>query len=59
MQRERAVIHDPYPSPDLGPVIVGGRPSGYDLPLDPTKALQVNPHNIRNRGSFALPNVGF
>ncbi|WP_148618997.1 hypothetical protein [Mariniblastus fucicola] len=44
MQREKAVIHDPYPSTDLGPPIVGGRPSGFDLPLDPTKGLQVNPH---------------
>lgn len=63
MQRERAVIHDPYPSPDLGPAIVGGRPAGYDLPLAPTKALQVNPHagnsSSRNRGAFAQPYTGF
>ena len=50
MQREKAVIHDPYPSTDLGPPIVGGRPSGYDLPLDPTKSLQVNPFARRSPG---------
>lgn len=63
MQREKAVIHDPYPSPDLGPPIVGGRPAGYDLPLPPAKALQVNPHAgnaLRsNRGAFVQPYTGF
>ena len=63
MQRERAVIHDPYASPDLGPPIVGGRPPGYDLPLAPTKALQVNPHagnrSRRNQGAFVSPYTGF
>lgn len=60
MQRERAVIHDPYPSTDLGPPIVGGRPAGFDLPLPPTKSLQVNPHAQQNtRGSYAQPYAGF
>lgn len=60
MQREKAVIHDPYPSNDLGPPIVGGRPSGFDLPLAPTKSLQVNPHAINsNRGGYAQPYNGF
>lgn len=62
MQRERAVIHDPYPSTDLGPPIVGGRPAGFDLPLPPTKSLQVNPHRIEptgNRGGFVQPYTGF
>jgi len=60
MQREKAVIHDPYPSNDLGPPIVGGRPAGFDLPLSPTKSLQVNPHaRNSNRGSYAPPYAGF
>lgn len=53
MQRERAVIHDPYPNPVLGPPIVGGRPVGYDLPLSEAKSLQVNPFS-RSRNSFNL-----
>ena len=59
MQREKAVIHDPYPSIDLGPPIVGGRPAGFDLPLPPTKSLQVNPHAINNRGGYVSPYIGF
>ena len=63
MQRERAVIHDPYPSPDLGPEIVGGRPEGYRVPLAPTKALQVSPYarqpSQTNRGAFFQPYTGF
>lgn len=60
MQRERAVIHDPFPSPDLGPEIVGGRPREFDLPLSQAKGLQVNPFARRsNRGGFAPPQTGF
>jgi hypothetical protein len=34
-QQQRAVAEqfDPYPSPDTGPEIVGGRPLGYTRPL--------------------------
>ncbi len=60
MQRERAVIHDPFPSNDLGPPIVGGRPREFDLPLAPTKGLQVNPHANRSyNGGYAQPYNGF
>jgi len=63
MQRERAVIHDPYPNPTLGPPIVGGRPAGYDLPLAEAKSLQVNPfsrsRNAFDAGAFVPPNQGF
>jgi len=60
MQRERAVIHDPFPSTDLGPAIVGGRPREFDLPLSTTKGLQVNPHANRSfNGGFAQPYYGF
>ncbi len=60
MQREQAVIHDPFPSTDLGPEIVGGRPREFDLPLSQTKSLQVNPYaRKRTRGAFAPPQTGF
>ena len=39
-QRLRATIHDPYPDPDLGPKIEGGRPTEYERPL---------PEPVRNR----------
>ena len=39
-QRLRATIHDPYPDPDLGPKIDGGRPRDYREPL---------PEPVRNR----------
>jgi hypothetical protein len=39
-QRLRATIHDPYPDPDLGPEIDGGRPREYQDPL---------PEPVRNR----------
>jgi len=60
MQRERAVIHDPFPSNDLGPEIFGGRPREFDLPLSEAKTLQVNPHSRRRSpGAPALPYFGF
>jgi hypothetical protein len=39
-QRLRATIHDPYPDPNLGPEVVGGRPRDYIEPL---------PEPVRNR----------
>jgi hypothetical protein len=39
-QRLRATIHDPYPDPDLGPDVDGGRPREYLEPL---------PEPVRNR----------
>jgi hypothetical protein len=37
-QRLRAVVHDPYPDPDLGPPVLGGRPRDYFEPLpEPVK----------------------
>ena len=32
-QRYDAIYHDPYPLPDVGPEIVGGRPRGYQAPV--------------------------
>lgn len=32
-QRNEAQLHDPYPDPDAGPAIVGGRPREFQKPL--------------------------
>ena len=40
MQRSRAVLHDPFPSNELGPPILGGRPLGFDLPQSQSENLQ-------------------
>ena len=32
-QRNNASLHDPYPDPDAGPAIVGGRPREFQKPL--------------------------
>lgn len=34
-QRYDAIYHDPYPSTDTAPEIVGGRPRGYQAPVPP------------------------
>ena len=39
-QRLRATIHDPFPDPDMGPKIDGGRPREFQEPL---------PEPVRNR----------
>lgn len=36
-QRAVAEIYDPYPSPDAGPEVVGGRPPGFERPLTETE----------------------
>ena len=43
-QRNRAVVHDPFPVANVGPTIEGGRPFGYMRPLDETTNTQtINP----------------
>ncbi len=38
-QRNKAAVQDPYPDPDAGPAVVGGRPRGFQKPLpEPVKA---------------------
>ena len=32
-QRYDAIVHDPYPSEDVGPEVVGGRPRGFQAPV--------------------------
>ncbi len=44
VQRNRAVVHDPFPVVNVGPNIEGGRPFGYMRPLDETTSTQtLNP----------------
>lgn len=42
-QRFDAVLHDPFPSDQLGPTIEGARPLEYDRPMDETTNLQTSP----------------
>lgn len=38
-QRNEASLHDPYPDPDAGPAVVGGRPREFQKPLsEPTRS---------------------
>jgi len=39
-QQANAIVHDPYPSRDIGPEDLGARPPGYENPL---------PEPVRNR----------
>jgi len=60
MQRNRAMVHDPYPSNDLGPAIMGGRPIGYQRPSAETTLLQGSPYAPRSRrGAQYVPQNGF
>jgi len=43
-QRNNALLFDPYPSDDLGPEIVGGRPRGFQKPpQEITRSRQQSP----------------
>jgi len=42
LQQARALEHDPYPSPDVGPDVLGGRPRGYTRPTPEPTWLQQN-----------------
>ena len=37
VQEARAIRHDPYPDPDIGPTVEGVRPRSYDKPLSETE----------------------
>ena len=59
-QRERAVLHDPFPSNELGPPIMGGRPVGFEQPRSETTSLQNSPYaSKRTRGAKYTPTNGF
>lgn len=51
-QRNRAVVHDPFPVDNLGPSIEGARPMEYERPLSEPTDLQTNPN--ANRGGFGF-----
>ncbi len=54
MQRDRAVLHDPFPNNDLGPAVVGGRPRGYELPLPEATDTQGSPFAHLSLGKTLL-----
>ena len=59
-QRTRAVVHDPFPSNELGPPIMGGRPVGFEQPLSETTSLQASPYSRGSaRGGQYTPAYGF
>ena len=59
-QRRQAVVHDPFPSNELGPPIMGARPLGFDQPLSEVRQLQSSPYSRRNQqGAPANPNYGY
>lgn len=47
MQRNRNVLHDPFPSDDLGPPIVSGRPKGFEQPWAEGRSIQSTPYRRR------------
>jgi len=47
-QRKEAQRFDPYPIPDAGPDVLGGRPEGYDKPRDEVRQVQ-NPRSFAER----------
>ena len=47
MQRNNNVLHDPFPSNDLGPPITGGRPLGFEQPWAESRNIQSNHYRRR------------
>ena len=45
-QRYGAVMHDPYPSVDAGPEVVGGRPREFQRPLAEPRATQFQQERL-------------
>jgi hypothetical protein len=46
-QRAEAIRHDPYPLPDVGPEVEGGRPREYQQPVpEPRRALLSSPRPV-------------
>ncbi len=50
-QRVRSMQHDPYPSNELGPPVMGVRPRDFDLPRSEVTQLQSNP-SARQGGAY-------
>ncbi len=51
-QRNRAVIHDPFPSRFIGPEIEGVRPMEYSRPIDEATLNQTNPYARKRPPGF-------
>ena len=55
-QRARSMQHDPYPSNELGPPLLGIRPRGFDQPRSEVTQLQSNPNA---QGNVIYPPAGY
>lgn len=54
MQQNRAIAqHDPYPDPEAGPEILGGRPRGFDTP--PPEAAWLKKRDALQRSPDSFP----
>ena len=42
LQQHQAQMVDPYPPPDVGPEVVGGRPRGFQVPRSQSRQLQLD-----------------
>lgn len=49
-QQSWATVLDPYPDPDAGPEVVGGRPRDYDEPVPEVKRSRWPPSAVQRRG---------
>ncbi|MCA9246217.1 MAG: hypothetical protein KDA42_03850 [Planctomycetales bacterium] len=45
-QQARTSRFDPYPDPDAGPEIMGGRPRDFDTPVPEPKRVQDNARRL-------------
>lgn len=57
MQRNWAVLHDPFPSNELGPAITSGRPLGFEQPWSEARQNQDTPY--ARRGARVIQPSGF
>ena len=49
-QRSNAIKHDPFPSDDLAPPILGGRPPGFEQPKSEAVTAQGSPFSSKRSG---------
>jgi len=55
VQRAEAIQHDPYPLPDVGPEVVGGRPLSYQQPIPEAERARMVPSRPILTGPVPLP----
>ena len=53
LQQHQVQVVDPYPSPDVGPEVVGGRPRGFQVPRAQMQQILTGPRN-----SYGQPTLG-